>query len=379
MKKITVSLEHRFYRCGDKVYTKLAFPYGYWRQYLRYFDAVNVVARVESVSKVDSTMVRADGGSVVFLDVPYYVGPKAFFFKLPQLLKATFLYVKSNKHFLLRSGNVSNLMFLFIFVFRRPYLREFPGDIKKGVAGYSGKSPLILFLAWALDSFARFQARCSKANSFVSYATKSLYQSSRPSFVFSSFDLSEIEIRKKDYSLSDVFKIVSLGRLENEKGHMDLLKAIKIINGKGVKVALTLIGDGSASSQLRDFSKGNQVECEFLGAVTDRNYIFTTLVDSDLFVLPSHTEGMPRALLEAMALGLPCIGTNVGGVPEVLEEECMVDPESPIELSKLILLFSGDKILRQNAGLRNANFIQKKYSLESSKNMQTNFWSKVYE
>lgn len=379
MKKLTVSLEHRFYRCGNKVYTKLAFPYSYWRQYLHYFDAVNVVARVELVSKVDDTMVQADGDFVNFLDVPYYIGPKAFFAKLPSLLKVTFSYAYNNEHFLLRSGNVSNLMFVFIFVFRRPYLREFPGDIRKGISGYSGKTPLVIFLAWLLDYFARFQAMHSKANSFVSNATKFLYQSSRPSFVFSSFDSSEITVRKKDYSSGPVFKVVSLGRLESEKGHMDLLKAIKIMKNNGAEVLLTLIGDGSAFERLKSFSNENKLGCNFLGSITNRDYIFSTLLDGDLFVLPSHTEGMPRALLEAMALGMPCIGTNVGGIPEVLEKECMVEPESPEELSRLIFDFLSDEKLRESCGLRNADFVKRRYGVESLKKMQVNFWSKVYE
>ncbi|WOA33079.1 glycosyltransferase family 4 protein [Alloalcanivorax xenomutans] len=379
MREITVGLEHRFYRYEGNVYTKLAFPYSYWRQYLNYYDKVFVVARVNVVSCIDSKMVRADGDFVSFLDMPYYVGPKQFIFKVPFLLWSSFKYVLRHRHFILRSGNVSNFLFIFIFIMRRPYLREFPGDIKKGVKGYSEGSKGVGLLAGFLDGFARFQAKYSKANSFVSEATRGLYQTSRPSFVFSSFNLSEIKETKKEYSSEIPFRIVLLGRLEGEKGQLDLLIAVKALRNEGHDSVVTLIGDGTSYEKLKKYSLENNLDCCFMGSITDRDKVFSILMKNDLFVLPSHTEGMPRALLEAMALGLPCIASNVGGVPEVLEPNCMFAPASIDELARTIKVFMVDEGLRRKEGERNIIFVRQKYDPERSKEMQTQFWSKVYE
>jgi glycosyltransferase involved in cell wall biosynthesis len=55
-------------------------------------------------------------------------------------------------------------------------------------------------------------------------------------------------------------------------------------------------------------------------------------MDIDVYTQPSHTEGLPRALVEAMSLGLPCLGSKVGGIPELLEENCLFTPQSKAEI-----------------------------------------------
>ena len=379
MKKVVVGLEHRFYKFDGAVYTKLAFSYGYWSQYLDYFDEVKVVARVERVVKLDPLMVRADGGGVKFLEMPYYVGPKKFFLSLPKLLFFAFRYVRDNRFFILRSGNVSNLLFLYIVLFRRKYLREFPGNIQQGVVGYSGDRAWARSLAFFLDAFAKIQARHAEANSFVSHSVKAIYETGKPSYVFSSFDVEEIGLSKNNYSLEGVARLITLGRLENEKGHMDLLSAMVALRSEGMACSLTIIGDGTARSSLEAFSDRNVLDCNFLGAMTDRSGIFNAMCSHDIFVLPSHTEGMPRALLEAMALGLPCVATSVGGVPEVILPDCLVPPKKPSDLAKAIANLCGDENERREQGQRNYLFVRERYSLEKLKSAQRSFWSCLYE
>jgi phosphatidyl-myo-inositol dimannoside synthase len=77
-------------------------------------------------------------------------------------------------------------------------------------------------------------------------------------------------------------------------------------------------------------------EVEFLGSVTAGEPVRRELDRADLFVLPSRAEGVPRAMLEAMARGLPCIGSSIGGIPELLHEDDLVATDNPASLAQAI-------------------------------------------
>ena len=73
---VVVTSENRFERTPDgAVWTRIIFPYSFWRRYLDVFDAVRVVARIHEVANVSADCMRADGSGVSFEAVPYYLGP----------------------------------------------------------------------------------------------------------------------------------------------------------------------------------------------------------------------------------------------------------------------------------------------------------------
>ncbi|KAB0652778.1 glycosyltransferase family 4 protein [Acinetobacter bohemicus] len=377
MKKVAVSLEHRFYEYDGKLYTKLAFPYAYWCDYLNYFDQVTVVARVKNVDTFTSDMVRVDGENVSYEKLVYFRGMKEFLLKSPFIIAAIFKVALKHKFFLLRSGNSTNFLWLFLFLLNKPYLREYPGNVKEGMIGVIGEKLWVKALANILDGLARFQGKFSKANSFVSQYCKDLYSSKRPSFVFSSFKFSEINCKKLDYKVQNKIKIVSLGRLEGEKGHASLLQAIHLLNQKNIEIHL--IGDGAQKKTLEALAEQLSINVVFYGALTDRDKIFSILNQGDIYVIPSLTEGMPRSLLEAMAIGLPCIGSTAGGIPEVLAKDVTYEPNNIKELASLIEKFGDAEELRQFNGLKNLEFVSHEYGEAKLLEQKKSFWSKVYE
>lgn len=128
----------------------------------------------------------------------------------------------------------------------------------------------------------------------------------------------------------------SIGRLSVEKGHADLLEAVALVKARGLQVSLVLVGDGPARADLeamtRRLSLGDQVH--FTGYLEHPQHL---LNDFDLAVLPSHTEGLPNAALEALAMRVPLLATRVGGTPEVVtdgETGRLVEARSPRALAE---------------------------------------------
>jgi glycosyltransferase involved in cell wall biosynthesis len=120
----------------------------------------------------------------------------------------------------------------------------------------------------------------------------------------------------------DVFQRPLIGvvaRMTEQKAHAVLLDALPLIRARVPGITCLMIGDGVLRSALEDRARALGVAdaCRFLGARTDVARLLATV---DLAVLPSRSEGLPFAVLEAMAVGTPVVATNVGGVAEVVQD-----------------------------------------------------------
>lgn len=117
-------------------------------------------------------------------------------------------------------------------------------------------------------------------------------------------------------------RIAWSGRMAADKGIPDLLSAVASVVADGLAVRLVLVGDGPAradvEARVADLGLGDMVDLR--GYVGDRAAYMDALRSADMFVLPSHAEGVPKVVVEAMAAGLPVIATAVGAVPAVLAD-----------------------------------------------------------
>jgi len=117
--------------------------------------------------------------------------------------------------------------------------------------------------------------------------------------------------------------LLSVGRLSFEKGHADLLRAVSLMRsaaGAAFDSYLVIVGDGPERRNLEALCselKLNDV-VRFTGFQSDVRRYYAI---ADIFVLPSHSEGSPNVLLEAMAADVPVVAAAVGGIPEVLSDQ----------------------------------------------------------
>ena len=113
--------------------------------------------------------------------------------------------------------------------------------------------------------------------------------------------------------------VLTVGRLNQQKGHNDLIPIIPYIIKEFSEVKFIWVGDGELRSQLETAVKAAKIEASvrFLGYRTD---IPQLLKAADLFLFPSHYEGYPFALLEAMASGLPIVSSDANPMPEIITD-----------------------------------------------------------
>ncbi|MDT8782466.1 MAG: glycosyltransferase family 4 protein [Candidatus Bathyarchaeota archaeon] len=144
------------------------------------------------------------------------------------------------------------------------------------------------------------------------------------------------------------------GRFIQQKGLEYLIEALSIIKEKIPDVKLLLSGDGVLISKMHHMVKlaGLQKNVKFLGCVTLES--IPILVNScSVYVLPSLKEGMPYALLEAMACGKPVVGSDIPGIKDIIvnnQNGILVPPKNPQAIAHAVLLLLKDEKLRLKIG-----------------------------
>lgn len=157
-----------------------------------------------------------------------------------------------------------------------------------------------------------------------------------------------------------------------------LVEAFLAIAADRPDLRLHMIGDGPERRRCEELARhadrGDQVK--FRGYRTD---VYTELAQSDVFVLPSWNENLPLALLQAMATGLPCIATDVGGVPEVITEDCgvLVAPGNIRALEAAMQRVIAQPGVAEKLGAAARNRVVERFSLAQCADDHTRLWSDV--
>lgn len=335
--RLTVTLEHRFRTTPDgKLWSQTMFSHSFWQRYLEVFDHVNIIARVLPVGDVDSAWKPVDGKGVSYTPVPHYIGPQQYLHKARAVNRAVRRGLGRDDAVIMRVN--SRLAVCLEPRLRRegrPYGVEVVNDPYDVFAPGSVHHPLRPFFRWLSPrQLRRLCANASAASYVTEKALQRLYPASAHAFTthYSSIELpiGKISQNSRFFNVSQKRKrLINVGSMAQMYKAQDLLiDAVGICVREGLDLELTFVGDGRHRRELesRAENKGLGRRVRFLGQLSAGEAVLNALDKADLFVLPSHEEGLPRAMIEAMARGLPCIGSTVGGIPELLPPEDMVPP-----------------------------------------------------
>lgn len=157
--------------------------------------------------------------------------------------------------------------------------------------------------------------------------------------------------KKRDYQLHDHPTILNVARLDSQKNHKRLFEAFCTVCRQFSEAELVLVGDGVLAEELKAFAQelGIRDQIRFEGLQDDVAKYFE---EADLFCLSSDYEGMPMTLIEAMAAGMPIVSTNVGGIPDMLQDEtsALLVPAGAISLADAMIRVMSDEALRCRLG-----------------------------
>ncbi len=173
--------------------------------------------------------------------------------------------------------------------------------------------------------------------------------------------LQKIGINKKDAVIA-----ICVANYYAIKGHRFLIDAFYSIKNKIPNLYILCFGKGDLMEKLIKKVKDLKIEDRFL-IMGFRDNIYKILMASDIFVLPSLSEAFPISILEAMGAGLPVIATEVGGIPEIIENGksgFIIRPKDVDELADKIFILAKDKNLRENMGQYSKNLVQKKFDIK---------------
>lgn len=323
--RLTAVLEQRYDRTPDgRVWTPGPHGYPFWERYLTVFSEVRVVARVRDVPAVTGSLRPASGPGVAFAAVPYFLGPVGFVRQYGKVRRAIGRAVRDPQAgvVLLRiPGTLSSVAFSALG--GRPFAAEVVGDPYDQHAPGVRRHPLQAFFR---RSYTRQMTEQCRRSGVTAYVTAEALQRRYPTSG-QAFALSDVDLPPEAYAARprtwhpEPHEAVMVCTLElNIKGVDVAIGAIRILLDRGLKVRLRIVGDGVLRPQFErqaaDLGVAGQVL--FVGAVAGGEAVRAQLDQGDVFLMPSRQEGLPRALVEAMARGLPALGSEIGGIPELL-------------------------------------------------------------
>lgn len=349
MKALVATDAHIFQTPDGKHWCDKIYFYSFWQRYLNVFDSVRIVARVKTVEKVEANYCAVDGDGVEVFPIPFFRGPK-------QLAKQYFAIQNRLKHVLgdcdvaifRMPSQTAQMAYRFV-KGKVPVAGEIVYDPYDDVKNNRGISKIISTVI-----SRQLKAFCKKANG-VSYVTEYSIQRHYPSYArrygedqthfesyYSTITLGEDAFTQpREYSGIDKLTLVlsDVSMNSERKGERTLINALKLARERGCNVNAYIIGDGSMREVFEAYAKENGVGeyVEFTGLFSSPDQVRDYLKKADVYVFPTQAEGLPRGILEAMAVGLPVLSTDVGGIPEVIEKEYLFDPQDSLSFANAIV------------------------------------------
>ncbi|MBC2305915.1 glycosyltransferase family 4 protein [Listeria booriae] len=352
--------DNRFLEASDgQVYSEVAFSYSNWERYVAHVDLLTVIARMEPLGDLNTKLLNLSSGeNVAFEGMPNPYGIRAFT-PFPRGYKTVLAAVEKADGVIARLP--SEIGYMAVKAARKtntPYCIEVVGDAYNAMATYGD---------WKGKLYAPFAERkmrrsISNANHTLYITDRHLqerYPTSGQSVSCSNVELSNLEIetierrRERNEKPAEKLIIGMNGSLSSPyKGFETAFQALASVKSELPPFEFRILGRGSKEDWLGMIEQLGLTEHIVFSGTLPHQGVYEWLDDIDIFLMPSKTEGQGRALIEALSRGCSCLGSNVGGIPELITKEQLHEPSDTAELAnKLVKLATNPKQRQRYARL----------------------------
>lgn len=358
--KLVLGCDNYVYRHDGAFYAK-ATDKAFYDRYLRVFDTLRIVARTKSVTGQEAARyVRLDDDRTEVRPVYFFRGPKQYLPHALRVRRSMRGAADGCDACIVRLPSItgSNLLSE---VRRKglPYALEVVDDAHDEMTGTRNPLYKIIWRMIHLD-LLRACRHAAGISCVTEHYLQRRYGNPDPACMkthYSSIALGKAfyaapRIRQSDgpFAICHVAHPIA-GR---RKGQEELLRAARIAADRGVDLHLRFAGEGPMVPYYRNLARelGLADRVEFVGFL-DRASLRRLLEESDALVFPTHAEGLPRVVIEAMATGLPVLSTRISGIPELLETDMMVTPGDIEALAQRLIALVRDPELYRRASAYN--------------------------
>ena len=342
MNVLVVADGHYFQTPDGTVYAESVYDYAFYKRYLQSFDHVYAAVRLDQLSEHPQNMKKSSGEGVTFLPLPAYRGPKEYLLKYNEISKFVSKYCNDYDCAIFRIPAATSNIFCKKYIkTKKPFAVEVVVDPWENFGpGASGNKAMLFVVRRSWTNLVK--KMCWRANG-ASYVTERYLQQKYPpraltdksGFYFTE-SYSSVELPDDSFSeprhWNGEQKVYWIAHVSNTftgygKGHITLMDAVKIVREKGYNVKVKFVGDGPKRIEFEEYAQsiGIKNNVLFTGRLANGTEVRRVIHDSDIFVLPTFAEGLPRVLLEAMAEGIPCLSSPTCGIPEILEQKYLYD------------------------------------------------------
>jgi len=387
MKALIVSCAHAYKREDGTVYTPSVHSYEFFKRYLKAFDEIEVVARLCDASDEETrNMIPLSGPGLSVCALPYFRGMKQIIKYLPKIINAIQKGKKRCNCIIYRVPQMeSYLAWAFGGSIKKPFSVEVVAD-PTGWTHVKGIAKIL--------NINMLKRMCRKANGATYETTEYLqrlyppraYIEGTSKYAFTT-NYSSIHLEKKDIldpknynPIQRPFKIVHVSNAIDDdlKGHSTVINVTSKLKKAGHQIIVKFIGSGSAIDEFKLYAKQMDVEdcVKFIGRISRKQELLDTMHKCDVLLFPTRSEGLPRSVIEAMAVGLPVLSTPVAGIPELVERKYLKLPDDTEGFTEILLRLLENPDELNEMSIKNVKTAGK-YTNEKLEIRRTEFYDKL--